>query len=149
MSCEITLKKRGLRLTPQRWLIVDIIHDGNAHLTAEEIVSRAKSRMPGVNKSTVYRTLDLLEEAGCVFKSEMGDQLVYHHVEKGHYHLVCSKCGKTVDCDETLFTPLERALIQNYSFQIDLKHLVMSGLCGDCRENIAGLSADSCRSLQL
>ena len=137
MSCEIILKEKGLRLTPQRRLIVEILHDNGALLTAEEIVSRVKSRMPGVNKSTVYRTLDLLEKAGSIFKSEMGDKLVYHHPEKGHYHLVCSKCGKAVDCDENLFTQLERALIRNYSFQIDLKHLVMSGLC------------ESCRSLQL
>ena len=134
MSCEIILKEKGLRLTPQRRLIVEILHDNGALLTAEEIVSRAKSRMPGVNKSTVYRTLDLLEKAGSIFKSEMGDQIVYHHVEKGHYHLVCRKCGKTVDCDETLFIQLERALAQNYGFQIDLKHLVVSGFCEGCRE---------------
>ena len=133
MSCEVTLKNKGLKLTPQRRLIVDIIHDSEARLTAEDIISRVKARMPGVNKSTIYRTLELLEEAGCVFKSEMGEQSIYHHAEKGHHHLVCNKCGKTIDCDEALFAPMERELKQKYSFRIDFKHLVMSGVCEKCK----------------
>lgn len=66
MSCVKTLKAKGMKLTPQRMLIVDIIHDAKDHLTAEDIISYVQARMPGVNKSTVYRTLELLEETGCV-----------------------------------------------------------------------------------
>jgi len=72
MSCAATLKERGLKLTPQRRLIMNIVYDAEAHLTAEEIIAYVQSEMPGVHKSTIYRTLGLLEEAGCVFKSEMG-----------------------------------------------------------------------------
>lgn len=134
MSCVATLKERGLKLTPQRRLIVDIIHDTHVHLTAEEIISYVQSGMPGVNKSTIYRTLELLEQAGCVYKSALGDQFIYHHAEEGHHHhLVCSKCGKTVDCDEDLFAPVEMSLGEKYGFRVDFKHMVMSGLCEDCR----------------
>ncbi len=137
MSCDITLKKRGLKLTPQRRLIVDIIHDTGAHVTAEEITSCVQSKMPGVHKSTIYRTLELLEEAGCVFKSEMGDQFIYHHAEEGHHHhLVCSKCGKTIELDENVFAPVKRSLGEKYGFRIDLKHVVISGLCKDCRNKV-------------
>jgi len=77
----------------------------------------------------------LLEEAGCVFKSEMGDQFVYHHAEEGHHHhLVCSKCGKSIELDENVFAPVKRSLGEKYGFRIDLKHAVMSGLCKDCRD---------------
>ena len=134
MSCVTTLKEKGLKLTPQRRLIVDIIHDTGAHVTAKEIISYVQSKMPGVHKSTIYRTLDLLEEAGCVFKSERGDQFIYHHAEDGHHHhLVCRKCGKTVDLDENLFAPVERSLSEKYGFHVDLRHVVISRLCESCK----------------
>ena len=65
MSCIKTLKEKGLKLTPQRRLIVDAIHETNVHLTTEEIIAHVQARMPEVHKSTIYRTLDLLEKAGC------------------------------------------------------------------------------------
>ena len=134
MSCAVTLKEKGLKLTPQRRLIVDIIHDTQKHLTAEEIISYVQSKMPGVHKSTIYRTLELLAEAGCVFKSELGGQSIYHHAEEGHHHhLVCSKCGKTIDCAEDLFASVENSLSKKYGFHVDFKHVVMNGLCGSCR----------------
>ena len=134
MSCIVTFKEKGLKLTPQRRLIVNAIHGTEAHFTAEEIIAHVQTRMPGVNKSTVYRTLELLEEAGCVYKSELDDQFIYHHAEEGHHHhLVCSKCGKTIDCDEDLFLPVERSVRDRYGFQASFKHMVMSGLCKGCR----------------
>ncbi|OGO20385.1 MAG: transcriptional repressor [Chloroflexi bacterium RBG_16_50_11] len=134
MSCVYTLKKQGLKLTPQRMLIVDVIHDTQAHLTAEEIIGSVQSRMPGVNKSTIYRTLELLEKAGCVYKSELDSGFVYHHAEEGHHHhLVCSRCGKTINCAENLFAPVERIIMEKYKFLADFKHVIIHGICGECR----------------
>jgi Fur family ferric uptake transcriptional regulator len=135
MSCLATFKAKGLRLTPQRRLVVDALHSTEAHLTAEQIITYVQARMPGVNKSTVYRTLQILEEAGGVYKSELGDQFIYHHAEEGHHHhLVCRKCGRTIDCAEDVFLPVERAVRDKYGFQAGFKHLVMSGLCQECRD---------------
>lgn len=134
MSCETILREKGLKLTPQRRLIVDIIHNAEAHLTAEEIISYVQDRMPGVNKSTIYRTLELLEESGCVYKSALGNQFIYHHAEEGHHHhLVCNRCDKTIDCDENIFAPVEKSLGKKYGFHVDFKHVVMSGICRECR----------------
>jgi Fur family ferric uptake transcriptional regulator len=133
MSCVTTLKAKGLKLTPQRMLIVDVIHEATGHLTAEEIIGYVQARMPGVNKSTVYRTLELLEEYGCVYKSELGDSFIYHHEEEGHHHhLVCRRCGKTINCSENLFAPVQKLLRDKYHFHADFKHLVMSGICEEC-----------------
>jgi Fur family ferric uptake transcriptional regulator len=135
MSCMATFKAKGLRLTPQRRLIVSAIHDAKAHLTAEEIIDYVRARMPRVNKSTVYRTLQLLEEAGCVYKSELNDRFIYHHAEEGHHHhLVCRRCGRTIDCAEDVFLPVEQAVRDRYGFQAGFKHMVMSGLCRECRD---------------
>ena len=134
MSCDITLKEKGLKFTPQRRLILHIIHESGAHLTVEEILGVVQAKMPGVNKSTIYRTLGLLEKLGCVFKSELGGRFIYHHAEEGHHHhLVCRMCGKNIDCDEDLFLQMERALAEKYGFRVDFKHLVMSGLCEECK----------------
>jgi Fur family ferric uptake transcriptional regulator len=134
MSCIVTLKKKGLKLTPQRRLIIDKIHDTEAHLTTEEIIAYVQERMPGVHKSTIYRTLELLEETGCIYKSELDDKSIYHHAEEGHHHhLVCSKCGKTIDCDENLFIPVEQKLGKKYGFHVNFKHVVMSGICEECK----------------
>ena len=109
MSCLKTLKEKGLKLTPQRRMIVDIIHDEGDHLTAEDIIHSMQTKMPGVNKSTIYRTLDLLEQNGCVIKSESEDHFIYHHAEEGHHHhLVCHKCGETIECSNSLFIPVEK-----------------------------------------
>ena len=137
MSCLSTLKKKGLRLTPQRRMIVDILHDRLDPLTAEDLINRVQKKMPEVDKSTVYRTLELLEETGCVFKSETANGVIYHHAEAGHHHhLVCTKCGKTVDLEEDLFMPVEKSLSENYHFQVNFQHMVIQGLCETCKKQV-------------
>jgi len=134
MSCLETLKRNGLKLTPQRRLIVDIIHGAHEHISAEEIIDIVQRRMPGVNKSTIYRTLEILEQAGSIYKSESNDRFIYHHAEEGHHHhLVCTGCGKTVQCSEDVFDPTARSLVKHYGFSADFKHVVVNGLCDSCR----------------
>jgi len=120
-------------MTPQRRLIVDIIHDENAHLTAEGIIKSVQNRMPGVNKSTIYRTLELLEELNCVFKSEVDDKFIYHHADEGHHHhIICSKCGKSIACKEDIFEPVEKFLRRRFGFQAEFKHVIVGGICKEC-----------------
>ena len=134
MSCTDKLKEQGFKLTPQRRLIIDIIHNTGAHLTADEIIGHVQKKMPGVNKTTVYRTLELLEETGCILRGEKGDHSLYHRSEEGqHHHLVCRKCGKSIDCAEDLFDSVERSLAEKYSFTTSFKHAVIQGLCEPCK----------------
>ncbi len=128
------MKKKGMKLTPQRRLILDAIHDVNAHLTAEEIISCVQSRMPEVHKSTVYRTLELLKRTGCVLQSELGGRVIYHHADEGHHHhLVCSECGMVLECKEELFETVEKSLAHKYGFSAAFRHLVVNGLCRECK----------------
>jgi Fur family ferric uptake transcriptional regulator len=134
MSCFVTLKEKGLRLTRPRQLILDYIHERGDHLTAEEILNYVHEKSPRVNKSTVYRTLELLEKNGCVFTSRANDRTLYHHTEhKHHYHLLCQRCGKIIECQEDLFTPVEQSLASQYGFSPDLDHMVINGVCESCR----------------
>ena len=134
MSCSTVFREKGLRLTPQRRLILDVIHDTRGHLTADDIISYVQSRAPGVNKSTVYRTLDILEETGCVYKSEAEGVHIYHHAEAGHHHhLACEACGATFDCEEDIFEPVAKKMREEYGFQANFQHMVVRGLCRKCQ----------------
>ena len=134
MSCSTTLKDKGYRLTPQRRLILDIIHEADGHLTAEAILGQLEDRISGVNKSTVYRTLELLEGLGLVVKSAICGSRVYHHAEEGHHHhLVCKSCGRQFHCDEAALAPLTDGLREKTGFEADLNHHVIRGLCAACQ----------------
>jgi Fur family ferric uptake transcriptional regulator len=135
MSCDRTLKEKGYKLTPQRRMVLDLLHESRAHLTAEDIVNRIHMSAPDINKSTVYRTLELLEELGLVVRSALGGRFIYHHRESGqHHHFVCRSCGSIINGDENLLNHLKKSLQEGFDFQPDLKHMVIYGLCGACRE---------------
>ncbi len=128
------LTKQGYRLTPQRLMILSAIEESDSHISAEEIHARIVARYPNVNVSTVYRTLELLKRLGLVTETDLGEGRVkYHPAEKGHHHhLVCQECGAIIDLDESLLTPLKSALLREYQFSADLKHLAILGRCLNC-----------------
>ena len=128
------LSQQGYRLTPQRVMILEAIESSDHHISAEEIHVQIVARYPHVNISTVYRTLELLKRLGLVTETDLGEARVrYHPVEKGHHHhLVCRECGAVIDLDESLLTPLRSALLREYNFDADLKHLAILGRCVRC-----------------
>ena len=128
------LTKQGYRLTPQRLMILSAIEESDSHISAEEIHARIVARYPNVNVSTVYRTLELLKRLGLVTETDLGEGRVkYHPAEKGHHHhLVCQECGAIIDLDESLLTPLKSALLREYQFSAELKHLAILGRCLNC-----------------
>ena len=130
------LSKQGYRLTPQRIMILSAIENSDNHISAEEIYAQIVAKYPNVNVSTVYRTLDLLKRLGLVTETDLGEGRVrYHPAEKGHHHhLVCQKCGAIIDLDEALLTPLKNALLREYKFSADLRHLAILGRCENCRK---------------
>ncbi|MGI2336044.1 MAG: Fur family transcriptional regulator [Dehalogenimonas sp.] len=135
MSCNTILKAKGYRLTPQRRVILDILHSGDAHLTADAIYEQVKSKVAGVNRSTVYRTLELMESLGLVIKAELHGAHVYHHSEEGHHHhLKCRKCGQVVELPEESLSLLRQDLLETQGFAADLNHHVITGLCRGCLE---------------
>ncbi len=135
MSCHRILKQRGYRLTPQRVMVVEAVHNADKHISAEEIFVQVKARHPYANISTVYRTLDLMERLGLVIKTDFGEGYVrYHHMEKSnHHHLICEKCGTVIDLEGSALMPLQKGLLKGYNFKVDLRHLAISGLCASCQ----------------
>ena len=131
------LVEQGYRLTPQRLMTIAAIEHSDGHISAEEIYAQVVAKYPHVNISTVYRTLELLKELNLVTETDFGDgRARYHNADKGHHHhLVCRRCNKITDLDESVLYPLKDTLLHDYGFEADLRHLAISGECKDCREN--------------
>jgi len=136
MSCTEALREEGYRLTPQRMMVIEALHSGDEHISAEEIYVQVRAKYRYANISTVYRTLELLKELGLVTEIALGDGRVrYHPAEKGHHHhLVCHKCGRIIDLPESALAPLEDSILRDYQFKADLKHLAVFGLCAPCQK---------------
>jgi len=135
MSCHEILRENGHRLTPQRMLVIEALHNADKHISAEELYEQLHSRYPYANISTVYRTLELLKKLNLVTETNLGEGYVrYHVIEKGHHHhLVCHSCGKVIDLEDVALRPLRDTLLQKYGFAADLRHLAISGECSGCR----------------
>jgi Fur family ferric uptake transcriptional regulator len=137
MSCHIILQKKGYRLTPQRVEIIRILHNSNQHISADEIYTKLKTKFLYANKSTVYRTLELLKEENLVIDSILEDKIIrYHIAAKGdHHHLICSKCNKIISIPEDIFEATRKIIEEKYGFEISIKHEILIGLCSDCRKS--------------
>src|ERR687892_2714921 len=128
------LKKRGYRMTPQRRAIVSEIVQTEGHIAPHELVQKVKDRLPGVNDSTVYRTLDLLEELGFLSHAHLGRAPSYHHAGAGdHIHLICARCGARQGIQESASAAMKEFVAQRTGFDPDFTHFAISGLCAKCR----------------
>ena len=128
------LSQLGYRLTPQRMMVFSAIENSDDHISAEEIYAQVVAKYSHVNISTVYRTLELLKQLGLVTETDLGGGRVrYHPMDKGHHHhLVCRECGAIIDLDESVLFSLKDALLREYKFVADLRHLAVFGRCVNC-----------------
>ncbi|MEX0833369.1 MAG: Fur family transcriptional regulator [Actinomycetota bacterium] len=128
------LRTRGLRMTPQRRAIVVEVMSAKGHINPTAITRKVQSRIPGVNASTVYRTLGLLEEVGVISHAHLEAGPEYHRVdEAGHVHLMCSNCGSDEDLSIDEAKSLHRLITKHKGFEPDLTHFAISGLCANCQ----------------
>jgi Fur family transcriptional regulator, ferric uptake regulator len=134
------LRGRGLRMTPQRRAIVLEVMRTKGHISPASIARRVQGEMPGVNASTVYRTLALLEDVGVLSHAHLEGGAEYHRAaEAGHVHLACSTCGTEDDLSMEEADALHRLIGRHHGFSADLTHFAISGLCATCqRERSAG-----------
>jgi Fur family ferric uptake transcriptional regulator len=132
------LRERGLRMTPQRRAIVAEIMRTQGHIAPTELVRKVQSEMPGVNASTIYRTLSTLEEAGVLAHAHLEGGAEYHRAEDaGHVHLTCSNCGSEDDLSIGEADELVRLIQRHHAFHPDLTHFAIGGLCAECADALA------------
>jgi Fe2+ or Zn2+ uptake regulation protein len=124
------------RLTSARQAILDELGDADTHLTAIQIHERLVPRLPSLNLSTVYRSMDYLVDKMLVTVSDLGyGSPVYELVkEEIHHHLVCSNCRKTLPLEHDEISKFFNKISQIKEFAITTNHLVLFGICKDCQE---------------
>jgi Fur family transcriptional regulator, ferric uptake regulator len=133
------LRARGLRWTPQRRLLLSVLSGAEGHVTAAELLERCREADPQTIPSTVYRTLDVLEELGLVRHGHGADGREEFHVlpDAEHGHLHCRNCGQSWEIDSREAASLVTSLADDRGFAADLSHLTVVGICADCRAQAA------------
>ena len=133
------LHDRGLRWTPQRRVLIEVLSHSDGHVTGAELVERCRAVDPTTIPSTVYRTLDVLEELGIVRHAHGIDGREEYHVlpVADHGHLHCTACRQTWEIDAAEAAALVSVLCEQRSFEVNLSHLSIAGLCAACREAAA------------
>ena len=128
------LRSHGYRVTPQRQLVLEAVARLD-HATPEAIAASVQQTVKGVNISTIYRTLELLDSLGLVTHTHLNHGAPTYHLASaaGHVHLVCQGCGKIDEADQETIAPLTRALDDEHGFETNVSHLTVFGRCAECR----------------
>jgi Fur family ferric uptake transcriptional regulator len=130
------LRAGGLRWTPQRRTLIEVLREHEGHVTASELIARCKERDDTTTPSTIYRALDLLEELGLVKHGHGHDGREEYHIlpQQIHGHLHCEGCGATWEIRPETGAVIVEALASQLGFAVDLSHVTISGRCAGCHD---------------
>ena len=137
-SIRGSLKEKGVRLTRQRQILLELIDQSGQHLDAERLFQLAQEKDPKLNRVTVYRTLKLLKEGGLVDELDLmhygGDQHYYEtRMKQEHAHVICLRCGKVEEFFGEPLQRLRRQIESHFGFQILLARTEVGGYCSHCQ----------------
>ncbi len=140
-SIKETVKRRGIRLTRQRQILLDLIDETGRHLDADQLYRLAASKDPRLNRVTVYRTIKMLKDAGLIDELDLmhweGDQHYYEtRMKQEPAHLICMRCGKVQEYFGTPLARLRREVESKLGFQVMTTRTEIGGYCLDCRREL-------------
>ncbi|MEZ5217037.1 MAG: transcriptional repressor [Ilumatobacteraceae bacterium] len=128
------VRRDGGRVTRQRRLVIEIFFDQARWVTAAELVELVRPRWAGVNESTAYRILELLESLGHARHTHLGHGPAYWHRAGGDGHpLFCDRCGVVLSMPRAWLEPAVDRARDELGFEVDLDHFAWSGSCAACR----------------
>jgi Fur family ferric uptake transcriptional regulator len=135
-SFENELKEKGYRLTSQRLAVLKAATAMPGHFTAEELHRELNRSDIGI--ATVYRTVQLLLEMGYLKQAYLpGGSAVYEYSEDevghSHAHMQCTVCGTVLEFRQDMMADLEKAVMDQYGFEVADHHITLTGLCNNCR----------------
>lgn len=134
------MRKRGLRSTEQRRLIIDTFFDAGQHITIDKLLERVRKEDAHVGYATVYRTMKLLSESGVVQEHKFGDGFTRYELaddEAHHDHLICLECGRITEFEEPQIEELQERVAKRYGFSIRQHKHELYGLCSTCQAAVA------------
>nr|WP_312575893.1 transcriptional repressor [Sedimentibacter sp.] len=135
------LCEKNFKMTTQRKVVFEILTEkAEEHLSPEEIYDHIKDVYPEMGLATIYRTLQLFEEIGLVYKLNFDDGCYRYEILSPnnkevhqHHHLICKKCGKIIEVKEDLMNSLEEIIEKQYNFEIKNHMVKFTGICSQCR----------------
>lgn len=128
----------GYRLTAPRRAVADLISGHDGHFTASDLATAARDRRLGISRATLFRALDLLIELGVVERLDLpsGEHAYVPCATTHHHHVVCSRCGRTAEVDDSGLAVAVREIERQSGFRIDAHRLELFGLCRHCRARV-------------
>jgi Fur family ferric uptake transcriptional regulator len=134
------LRDHGYRITPQRQLVLEAVNS-LGHATPEELLVEVQKTAAAVNLSTIYRTLEVLEQVGLVTHAHIGHGApTYHSVDSDvHIHLVCDTCGSVESVEASHAADFVEMLRSETGFETDVSHVSIHGQCAACIERMERL----------
>ena len=135
---QAELEARGIRLTRQRRILLQVMEGAQRHLDAASILRRARKLDPHLHRVTVYRTLYLLKRHGLIDELDLlhirGDQHYYEsHGPRDHIHIACLRCGRVREFESRLFEQLKRQIERDCGIKIAVTRTEIGGYCEACR----------------
>src|SRR6202163_4289867 len=133
------IRERGIRLTRQRRVILEVMDAAEQHLDVDQILERARKIDSGVHLVTVYRTIDLLKKHGLIDELDLlhlrGDRHYYEsHGPRDHIHVACLGCGKVREFESLLYEKLKKQIEQDCEIKITMTRTEVGGYCEKCRK---------------
>ncbi len=128
-----TLKKSGVRITPQRHAVLECLLTSKTHPTADEIYKSLKDKFPNMSVATVYNNLRILKDLGLVRELTYGDDSSrFDSNMREHYHIICEDCGKIVDFHYPTLDEIESLAQKVSGFEISHHRMELYGKCEEC-----------------
>lgn len=138
----VDLKSRGIRLTPQRQIILQFLKETDDHPTAEQVYQKIGEQFPGISLATVYNTLKMLKELGVIRELSYGDMSSrYDGNDSEHAHLVCECCNHVIDIQCPPHEKLATGEIEESGFAIRSYRLEYYGTCKSCQTKLVQTDA--------
>jgi Fe2+ or Zn2+ uptake regulation protein len=142
------IRAGGGRMTAARRAVIDELLSGDGHVTADELCARVQRALPRVDRSTIYRNLAALEDAGVVYHVHLAHgPSVYHLAEDTplHAHAVCEHCEAVVELPPAALEQLATALRRANGFALGRQHFALTGQCRACAPPRSGASSGRAR----
>ncbi|MCI5679252.1 MAG: transcriptional repressor [Bacteroidales bacterium] len=129
-----TLREKGLKVTPQRIAVYNMLCNSHEHPNAEMIYKTLEPTNPTMSLATVYKTLDFFKQLGLVKELNVGEPSSrYDAVVQCHPHTVCKVCGQVEDLRIEALTEVTKKLVPDLDFDIECEQLILYGTCRECR----------------
>jgi Fur family ferric uptake transcriptional regulator len=130
------IRTMNLKVTDQRLSILEALHEGRAHVTAQEVFESVSEKFPEIGFATVYRFLRTLNENGFVTEVRMGGLPArYELTPKSHHdHLTCVTCGKICEFENSHIEELQEKVAKQFGFRLTSHVLELYGICSDCQK---------------